>query len=544
MNQKSAQPENEQRIHPLFRRPNQVAEAPSLGEILLPFLFAAMEACWIDATLIGLAGFGLFQTHSPLMPLWAPFVLLLGTQLILTLLEQRAVKASTPSSGDDESSNNAKNTLSGSPLLILFVTLITLFIIWSSIYSQTTFFFDPRWLFALLNDVLLFNQQAYHLFSAVALSLYLCWRSVRLLYRDYEPSHVFGELRLGMGVIIVVILARAGQANAQIPLNDELILLLLVPVFLFLSLAAHALARISFVRHNHPVGLQGDVAMQERSVLMTIGIVGVTLFIISWLIGTTASSAILADTQQASFLLGQLYDVLIRVVASVIVFLLTPIFWLFSWWFSLFPPQQPHIKIPKGAAPRNQKIVPPHADALAAAVTPFLKIIIPLLLIVLAVVIIRWAMRRRRTSIATGKRRGMDLHESLWSWSLFWSQLKSMLRSLFGRFFPQKATEQEPLAIEDLQGEPTARSIREVYRALLKGAATHGYPRSKNETPYEFQQRLDEKTPLAEPQLVVVTDAYTATRYGGKVPDDAEVTQVRQQWTTLEQKWRQPKTKQ
>src|SRR5450759_669846 len=170
MNQKSAQPGNEQSIHPLFRRPNQVAEAPSLGEILIHFLFAAMEACWIDATLIGLAGFGLFQTHSPLMPLWAPFVLLLGTQLILTLLEQRAVKASTSTSNDDESS--AKNTLSGSPLLILFVTLIILFIIWSSIYSQTTFFCDPRWLFALLNDVLLFNQQAYHLFSAVALSLY------------------------------------------------------------------------------------------------------------------------------------------------------------------------------------------------------------------------------------------------------------------------------------------------------------------------------------------------------------------------------------
>lgn len=519
-----------------------MAEAPSLGEILLPFLFAAMEACWIDAILICLAGFGLFQTYSPLVPLWAPFVLLLGTQLILTLLEQRAVKASTSTSGDDESST--KNILSGSPLLILFVTLIALFIIWSSIYSQMTFFFDPRWLFALLNDVLLFNQQAYHLFSAVALSLYLCWRSVRLLYREYEPSHVFGELRLGMGVIIVVILVRAAQANAQLPLNDELILLLLVPVFLFLSLAAHALARISFVRHNHPVGLQGDVTTQERSVLMTIGIVGVALFIISWLIGTTASSAILADTQQASSLLAQLYDVLIQAVASVIVFLVTPIFWLFSWWFSLFPPQPPRVNIPKGAAPRNRKFVPPHADAIAAVATQFLKIIIPLLLIVLAVLIIRWALRRRRASKVTGKRRGMDLHESLWSWSLFWSQLKSMLRALFGRFFPQKATEQETLAIEDLQGEPTARTIRELYRALLKGAAMHGYPRSKNETPYEFQQRLDEKTPLAEPQLVVVTDAYTATRYGGKVPDDAEVTQVRQQWTTLEQKWRQPKTKQ
>src|SRR5437660_5195072 len=119
--------ENEKRIHPLFKRPNQVAEAPSLGEILLPFLFAAMEACWIDAILICLAGFGLFQTYSPLVPLWAPFVLLLGTQIILTLLEQRAVKASTSTSGDDESS--AKNTLSASPILILFVALVALFII-------------------------------------------------------------------------------------------------------------------------------------------------------------------------------------------------------------------------------------------------------------------------------------------------------------------------------------------------------------------------------------------------------------------------------
>ena len=66
-----------------------------------------------------------------------------------------------------------------------------------------------------------------------------------------------------------------------------------------------------------------------------------------------------------------------------------------------------------------------------------------------------------------------------------------------------------------------------------------GYPRNKNETPYEFQQRLDEKFPLAEPQLVAVTDAYTATRYGGIVPNEAEVTRVRQEWTTLEQKWRE-----
>jgi hypothetical protein len=545
MNQTPAQPENEQRIHPLFKRPTQTAQAPSLGEILLPFLFSAMEASWIDAILIGFASFGLFQAYSTLVPLWAPFVLLLGTQLTLTLLEQLTAKASPSSSssvqGDDESSGNTKNTLSGSPLLILFVTLITLCITWSSIYSQTAIFFDPRWLFSMLNDILLFNQQAYHLFVVVALSLYLCWRSVRLLYRRYEPSHVFGELRIGMAAIIVVILLRAGQASAQLPLNDQLTLLLLVPIFLFFSLSAHALARISFVRHNHPVGLEGDANTHERAVLMTIGIVGITFFIIALLVGTTLNSAILAETQQLSSVLAQLYDVFTQAVAYLIVILLTPIFWLISWWFSLFPPHFPQVNLPKGKTPQHQRIVPPHADTITAII-PFIKIIIPVLLIALAIIIIRWAVRRRRNLRATGKRKGADLHESLWSWNLFWHQFKALLRSLFGRFFPQKQIAQEPLALEEIHGGPTARSIREVYRALLRGAALRGYPRSKNETPSEFQQRLDEKTPLAEPQLTALTDAYIATRYGGAVPAEADVAQVRQQWTALEQKWRQPKT--
>ena len=95
MNQATEQPEKEKRIHPLFKRPTPITEAPSLGEILLPFLFAAMESSWIDAILICLSGFGLFQTYQPLMPLWAPYVLLLGPQVIITLVAQRTAKSST-----------------------------------------------------------------------------------------------------------------------------------------------------------------------------------------------------------------------------------------------------------------------------------------------------------------------------------------------------------------------------------------------------------------------------------------------------------------
>lgn len=545
MNQPPEQPENETRIHQLLKPPTPIPEAPSLGEILLPFLFAAIEATWIDAILIGLSGFGLFQTYHPLVPLWAPFVLLLGTQIMLSVLVQYAAKypsSSTPSTTtstteNDDIDNNPKTTIPGAPLCILFLSLTILFITWISLYSQAISFIDPRWLFSLLNDIFLFNQPAYHFFSIVALSLSLCWRGVRVLYRDNEPSHVFSELRLGLGVIIAVILVRAGQANAQLPLNNELTLLLLLPIFLFLSLAAHALARISFIRHNHPIGLEGDVSTQERSVLATIAIVGITLFLITWLIGTTASSAILAQTQIIASILLQAYDVITQTVAFVIAILVTPLFWLFSWWFSLFPPKPPRVNIPN-RPPQKSKFVPPHNDAITAAVLPFIKIIIPILLLVAAVLIVRWIVRRRRTHQASGKRINLDLRESLFSWNLFWTQFRALLLSLFRRFFPEKAPEQASSAPQEIQGEPTARTIREIYRALLKGAAMRGYPRNKNETPNEFQQRLDEKTPLAEPQLTTVTNAYTATRYGGITPNEAEVTHVRQEWTTLEQKWR------
>src|SRR5437763_11236730 len=79
----------------LSMRTTELRQAPSLGEILLPFLFAAMETCWIDAIFIGLADISLFGSHVSLMPLWAPFVLIIGAQWLLSLLERRAASGSS-----------------------------------------------------------------------------------------------------------------------------------------------------------------------------------------------------------------------------------------------------------------------------------------------------------------------------------------------------------------------------------------------------------------------------------------------------------------
>ena len=110
--------------------------------------------------------------------------------------------------------------------------------------------------------------------------------------------------------------------------------------------------------------------------------------------------------------------------------------------------------------------------------------------------------------------------------------------ALFAHFMHRDTTiEDGVVKMEVIKGEPAARSIREIYRAFLQKASRHGYPRRRFETPYEFKERLDENVPLTEPQLELITEAYTCTRYGGEVPDEAQLAQIRSQWVELDRKW-------
>ncbi len=520
----------------------ELPETPSLGEVLLPFLFAAAETCWVDAIFIGLAGLDFFQSRAPLMPLWAPFVLIVGTQWILSRAERRSASApapdnaSTKAGSEGQQAEHTRKALPGSRPLILFASLTTLFVIWLTMYAQTAFFLDPRWLLALLNDILFLNVNAYHVFTIIALSLYFCWRGMRLLYHEYEPGHIFTTLRVGMIIIVLVILVRAGQASAGVTFNDDALLLLLVPIFLFLSLSAHALARITFLRHTHPLSSESNIDVHERAVLAVIGTIGLALLLIAWLVDTIANPALLIGIQQTFSFLGQVYDWLVLILASLIVALVTPLFLLISWIFSLLPhPAPSHRQI--GLPSRRQ---PPvlHPAAASPVIVLILKVLLPILFFVLVVIVARWILRYRRRVRLVSRPKDAELHESIWSWALFWSQFKAWLRMLFRRFARHgDGHEAAKASMEEMPLEPAARSIREIYKALLRRAAARGYPRKKEETPYEFRQRLDERLPVSEPELTTVTEAYTATRYGEVVPDEAEVAEVRQAWTALEQKW-------
>ena len=491
-----------------------LAEAPSWGERLLPYLFAAMETCWLDAILIGIASLS-SSSGSSLVPLWSPFVFI-ASSCWLTIKRERQAHIT------DES----RSGIIFVSILLIVGLLLTL---WSSIYAASISLLNPLWLASIINDLLLLNGNAFHLVFVLLIIAYFCWRGVRLSRNALEPGSVSNTLRIGLFILLAVIILRALDQSR----TNELALLLLVPLFLAFVLIAHSLAQAALLRRSHLTGLQGSITTQENSLLTIIAIVGVVLLLISLSIGAVASPAFLAQVQTFFTPVAVAYDWLAHAIAYIATFLLTPVFWLFQLLhIQTTPPKIPVHKLPPNA-PKSPQNSTAANEAFVAVLTQVIAIALPILAILLVIFAVRLILRRRHIRLT---RRQEDQHESLWSWSLFWTQVRALLKALFARFFPRRNNELQQATIEEMTGEPAARSIREIYRALLRWSAARGIARKRAETPYEFRARLDKRLPLAEPELSVVTEAYTATRYGRIVPNEGDVARVREAWTHLQQK--------
>src|SRR5260221_9123454 len=169
--------------------PREEPTISSLGELLLPILLGIMESCWLAAILIGLANTNLFGSTEPLMPLWAPFIFIVGTILLfyylgrrphpspLHCVERAGVRPKRASSQEKE---GIRFVPSDTFLFILVTAILSLFFVWLGVYSQTAFIFNPKWLLSLLNDVLFLNLHFYESVIIIGLAFLFGWRGIRL----------------------------------------------------------------------------------------------------------------------------------------------------------------------------------------------------------------------------------------------------------------------------------------------------------------------------------------------------------------------------
>ncbi len=500
----------------------QPSSERSRSERLLPFFFAALETCWVDAILIALASIHFFPLHGLLFPFWAPLLLMAGSYW-LTMRQ-------TSASPLHRAGTSAAKARSSS--LFIALACAILFIIWSTIYSPTLSFFNPRWFLLMLNSLLLLTLDAYHIIAIVLLAIYFCWRGLRIADDSIEPGSVSRVMLLGLGIFIAISLLQTVVSVAHFYILQTLVL---IPLFFTLALCTRALAHLSLLRQTYRRGQQFDIRAQETSLFIVLGTLCVFLILATFLLALIANPAFLALLLHALAPIGQAYDWLTYALAYVLAFLLAPVFSLLAGLYA----QQRTTKTKTPSIPAN--LGPTKSSAISPVITSVesvLKFALPLSLIALFTYLIWLYLRKhqlRRTHLDSPAE---DTHESLWSQDLFWAQWKAFWFTLWRRIFRRTATQRSQTIdrASDMAIPLLARSIREIYQAFLKWSANRGYARKTYETPYEFEQRLDEYLAHVKPELHTITEVYATIRYGDILPDEAEVSRMQQNWQALQQK--------
>ncbi|GCE10293.1 DUF4129 domain-containing protein [Tengunoibacter tsumagoiensis] len=493
----------------------------SWGEQILPVIFSAMETCWIGALFIGLAELHIAQLETSPMPLWAPFLLLVCSGWLLNDLDRRSA----------HSTHTNHTTIT----FFLGMALLTLFIIWSSIYASIYWPLDPRWFAQLLSDSVHSSGNFSHVLGLIFLVLCLTWRGIAIWRHPIEPPAVMRMLGIGLGVFLFVSIIVGLLPDTVRGSNFEL--LSLIFPFVIFTLFSHSLANASLKRRQYPDGIHGGAAAQERSLLTIIGGICAILIPIAVIVGFFANPAFLA---QALTPIGTAYDWLLNIIGIVVMWVLQfiPISKRQdqSGTKGNLPSATDRLRQPQSV---QQSVQHPADPTLQSFLHFFPELI--LIIFIIGCMFVLWFIIKRRRNIP-GNVNKLEIHESLWSWRLFWTQLKAFIQALWRFFFRKKAArgkvEAEVEGGTMMESEPRARTVREIYRALLTWASKNGVRRRENETPYEFKVRLHHYIAHAEPELRVVTDAYTQTRYGEIVPTESEVEQIRSQWQILQQKTR------
>lgn len=77
---------------------------------------------------------------------------------------------------------------------------------------------------------------------------------------------------------------------------------------------------------------------------------------------------------------------------------------------------------------------------------------------------------------------------------------------------------------------PELVSIRQIYRQLLRWAATGGHPRVKSQTPQEYCYALVDLLPQVQPDLEFITEQYVRARYGTPLAGESKLYQLKQSW--------------
>jgi hypothetical protein len=476
-----------------------------LNDVWLPLLLATLRACWLWPWLeIARRGLSPSLTEE-----------LLPMPLIVAVLLGGMAAARRALTGDDRLLR-ARLKVAGLGLVTILAAL------WYQFYRAHPPW-DVRWVGGLGLAMIRWGNEVPPPFIVLLAATYLWLRGVLDGRKPLDHEDIWGAFTVGfLGLAFALAAAAAGSGRLLASFSRL--------IFPFFAIGMAALALSSLEPVNRSVKESGTRLGFNRYwgvsvVSVTVGLLGLGL-VLSALITPEVVANSLSWTSAILNILGQVLVLVFLVIAYLVFLLLEP---LLKWLQTLARPDAP---IPQIQLPNFQS----QLEAMSKNTTPASLTIgewprwvgLTGLILVIGVV---FALALRRFWKGAGEEID-ETRETILSRDLLQAQLSALWRNWRDRF--RRAPERVFDPFLSLEGEVDARrAIRAIYQALLGAAKARGLPRSRSQTPLEYQRTLEEALPDAQDALNTITDGYQRARYAPQPPGAEHVEWVRQAWDRL-----------
>jgi len=406
---------------------------------------------------------------------------------------------------------NREKSLRWLQLSIIFVTI---FLVVRFEYNAGFGLFSGQWFGYTLQVFINSFSHPHAIILAVIASVYLCWRGIRLGQSSLYFSDVYRSFLVGLtGLITVIILWGVTRGDRSLESLTSAIGLHVVGFFFF-GLTALALGNLQAIRRRMFLE-EMEPLSNSRWVTILLGVVGGII-----LLGTGIASIFSTDFIA---LLGRLVNLIFGLIGQVMHYLLIPLGYLAEALVYIVqfvidlisggeqqPFQMPAFFEP-AVLPENVVTQP-----LVLNIVLVLKWVLFIFVTVAIVYLLIKSISRFQSIRAEGEREVEEYSESIWSWQGFTADLRLFLSMLFHRWRRKimSPIQVKPAPVWDTANDNNMRDIRQIYRQLLWEASASRIKRQRQETPYEYANRLGNLVPDGSEQLRELTDLYISSRYG------------------------------
>lgn len=358
-------------------------------------------------------------------------------------------------------------------------------------------------------------------------AIYLWWRGYHLAREGITQEQVFHSFVVGLVLIVIGLLAWEGLyrdgslTGVSRGLAPAVVVLYFFASFLALSLSHLIRVRAEMMRSEGAGGF-----FSQPWTLQLIGFV-TGLIVLGWIVATVFSFNIIAPLVWSVSLLSKLLSFGLFYLAYPFALLASGLIYVVRWLLAAFGAEGgPTPRVPDISGFRSVVVdtAPDQTPAWLIAA----KWMLALALLALVVYLLSRLLIGRRER-PRPKEALEELHESLGGRREFLRDLLlAVLRLLLWFGVQRDRLIRRTPVLRRMGGRDIPGSdmdVREIYGSLLTESGDAGFPRRREETPFEYLETLATRLPAQQEALERITQDYVRARYGerGVSPEERGV---------------------